>query len=193
MDTTVYMYDQQNNPNNKREYTAEVYVDVDGTVKGPYRGSTYPNYPDTQSGEQNTVDSGTYDYNNASGHNNGTQKGLNIVNDRNSTTQENRKGIPGTRPSGESVSMDFVNVHSGVPSANDPAGLGRQNRGSAGCPTIHPSDADAFFSNFDWSGTKGTTGNSTGTITIYRGTSVSSTVSKTYLKVKQWIQKTFEG
>ena len=65
--------------------------------------------------------------------------------------------------------MEYVNIHSGVKPEDDPAGLNRHNRGSSGCPTIHPSDADAFFNCFNWSCPEGTTGGSEGTVFVWRG------------------------
>jgi len=70
---------------------------------------------------------------------------------------------------GRDVQMTLVNFHSGVKPEDDPSGLNRENRGSAGCPTCSPKDADAFFENFDFS--NGTTGNAEGTVTIFRGES----------------------
>ena len=42
------------------------------------------------------------------------------------------------------------------------------SRGSEACITIHPNDADAFFSHFTWINDKKTTGNSQGRIFISR-------------------------
>jgi hypothetical protein len=42
------------------------------------------------------------------------------------------------------------------------------SRGSIACITIHPDDADAFFSHFTWINDKKTTGNSQGRIFISR-------------------------
>jgi len=40
---SIYIFDQAQNPDNKRVYTADVYVMCpDGTVNGPYKGSSYP-------------------------------------------------------------------------------------------------------------------------------------------------------
>jgi RHS repeat-associated protein len=75
----VYIFDQAQNPDNKRVYTASIYVvHDDGKVSGPYRGSSYPNYPDATN-RQNTLKPGTHLYNNLSGHSQGTQKGLNSM------------------------------------------------------------------------------------------------------------------
>ena len=177
METTVYVLDQQDNPDNKREYTAGVYVDVDGEINGPYEGSSFPN-SDTR---HNTLNEGEYSYNNESGHKSSTQKGLNIV-DENGDRVAN-----GTSPGGNEIEMTVVNVHSGASPDDDPAGLGRENRGSAGCPTIKPSDSRNFFSNFDWSGTNQTTGTSTGTISIQRG--VKAYATRTYMQFKQSMQR----
>ena len=177
LDTTVYILDQPENPNNKRVYTADIYVNVDGNIRGPYSGSSFPN----DGNRQNTLNEGEYRYNNESGHNGGDSKGLNIVNGNGG-----ERVAEGTNPEGQPVpdpGMTLVNVHSGVSPENDPAGLMRHNRGSAGCPTIHPSDTDVFYSNFDWSGSKGTTGNSTGTLSIQRGAKAEAT-KRTLLLIK---------
>jgi len=176
MDTTVYILDQASSPKNKREYTADVYLDVDGKIVGPYKGSSYPN----DSEKHNTLKEGDYPYNNKSGHDGGTKKGLNVINEK------GERKADGTPPVGMYKEMETVNVHAGVSPDDDPAGLGRQNRGSKGCPTISPSDAENFFSNFDWSGTNGTTGNSSGTLTIQRGTTAQAT--KSALKIIQTAQ-----
>ncbi len=181
MDTTVYVLDQSQNPNNKREYTADVYVDVDGEVNGPYEGSSFPN----SATKHNTLNEGEYSYNNESGHKGGTKKGLNIVD------ENGDRVAPGTAPDGSETEMTYVNVHSGVSPDDDPAGLGRENRGSAGCQTIRPSDSEAFFSNFDWSGPNQTTGTSTGTISVQRGVKAYGT--KSYLQFIQSTQRTIPG
>jgi len=161
MDTTVYVLDQASNPDNKRVYTADVYVDVDGKINGPFKGSSYPN----DDSKHNTLVDGEYDYTNEFGHKEGTQKGLNIFN------EDGERKADGTDPEGNDVEMTYVNVHSGVKPEDDPAGLNRENRGSAGCPTIKPSNAEAFFNNFNWNTGKGqnsNTGTSSGKIRISR-------------------------
>ncbi len=163
LDTTIYFIDQSNNPENRRVYTAEIYVfdDESGKIDGPYRGSTFPNAPDSQN-EHNTISEGDFLYNNASGHDSGNKRGLNII-DKNGS----RQNTPGTDMDGNEVTMEWVNIHSG----EELNAAGLHNRGSAGCPTVHPDDADSFLLNtFDWSGPGGTTGNSTGTVKIFRGT-----------------------
>ncbi len=58
--------------------------------------------------------------------------------------------------------MTVVNVHSGL------SDLGNYNsRGSHGCITIHPDDAQKFFNKFKWNNNK-FTGYSMGTIFVYR-------------------------
>lgn len=59
--------------------------------------------------------------------------------------------------------MKGVNVHSG----QKKNAAGKDNRGSAGCITISPSDSGDFMDNFKWNG--GTKGSSSGTIQIFRG------------------------
>ena len=78
-----------------------------------------------------------------------------------------------------------MNVHSGQPL--NAAGL--NNRGSEACLTIDPADAAAFFSNFDWSGSyngySGNSGNSLGTVTIFRGESREANAVKDQLQFAQ--------
>ncbi len=140
MDTAIYLLDQASNPDNKRVYTAGIYVDVYGKINGPYKGSSYPN----DDLKHNTLVDGKYDYNKKSEHNGGTQKGLNIVN------ENGKRRANGKDPEDNDIEMTVINVHSGVKPEDDPAGLNRENRGSAGCPSIKPSDAKAFFYNFNW-------------------------------------------
>lgn len=170
----VYVFDQQNNPNDKKLYTADVYVkENSGVVNGPFKGSSFPNNPATQ----NEVKSGEHKYNNKSGHSLGALKGLNLVN------ADGERRSPGTAPNGTDTEMTYVNVHSGVkPEDNS----GQENRGSAGCLTIAPGQAEEFFKNFDFS--NGTTGNAEGTITIFRGDSDESKKLKSDLQQKQEIQ-----
>jgi len=178
MDTTVYVLDQANNPDNKRVYTADVYVDVDGKINGPYEGSSYPN----DDSKHNTLDDGEYDYNNESGHKGGTQKGLNIVN------EDGDRKADGTTPEGNDIEMTVVNVHSGVEPEDDPSGLNRQNRGSAGCPTIKPSDSKAFFGNFNWntgSGQNSNKGTSKGKVRISRDKTYNTNKTKHLEMIKR--------
>jgi RHS repeat-associated protein len=153
---SVYFFDQAQNPNDRSVYTAEVFHVKNGElVGGEVAGSTYPNYPDTRSGEQNTVANGEHMFDNKSGHKIGSEKGLNMVN------SEGDRKVSGAKPDGTPTTMTAVNIH---------AGDTETNRGSAGCPTIRPSDANSFLSNFDWSGnTAQTTGNSSGKVFIIRG------------------------
>lgn len=70
---------------------------------------------------------------------------------------------PGKDKNGKNVIMKGVNVHSG----QKKNAAGKDNRGSAGCITISPSDSGDFIGNFKWNG--GTKGSSSGTIQIFRG------------------------
>ena len=65
-----------------------------------FEGSTFPNNPN----KDNTLKEGTHQYNNKSGHNGGSQKGLNIIND------SGKRVAPGTSSSGQNVQMTVVNV-----------------------------------------------------------------------------------
>ncbi len=172
---TVVFFDQANNPDNRRVYTGTINVVKAGQILGPYTGSTYPNNDNTQ----NTLNVGWHDYNNVSGHHGGTQMGLNIVD------AKGNRNAPGTNPQGNAVTMQYVNVHLGVPPVQN---NGLDNRGSAGCPTICPTDAASFFENFDWKNRAQTTGTSEGRIGIYRGDSQEATNFRNILEVKQILQ-----
>ena len=174
----VYIFDQEENPDNKRVYTGEAYVEsYERGVQGPYRFSSFPN----NNIKHNTVNEGEHLFNNKAGHKGSTQKGLNIVN------ADGERVAPGTDPDGDAIEMTVVNVHSGV-APDDNNGL--HNRGSAGCPTCHPDDAGGFFSNFDFSGNNGNTGSAKGTVTIFRGVSEDATSTKNFLQFKQKLQNT---
>ena len=169
VDTTILVLDQDSRPQDDgtegTSYTAEIYIfdDVSGELIGPFSGSSYPNSksPTDNSTTSNTVAEGEYEYNNKSGHHRSEKKGLNIVDENGNRT------APGTDPDGNDVTMTNVNVHSGTSDKGN-----YNSRGSAGCITIAPNEAEDFFSYFDWSGnTAHTTGNSSGTIVIQRGDS----------------------
>ena len=154
---SVFVFDQKSNPNNKGSYTADVYVvHDDGKINGPYKGSSFPN----NASKHNTVKTGVHAFNNLSGHDGGKTKGLNLVSQPGSKIRTS----PGKDPNGNDKTMTVVNFHEGYSSTN---------RGSEGCQTIEPSDAAAFFDNFNWTN-GGTTGTSEGTVTIYRGDSKDS-------------------
>ncbi len=59
--------------------------------------------------------------------------------------------------------MTVVNVHEGTSDRGNP-----RSRGSRGCITVCPTDAEGFFSNFDFSGSNSTTGNSSGNVNLSR-------------------------
>ena len=172
----VHIFDQAENPDNKRVYTAEAFVESNERgVQGPFRFSSFPNNEEVH----NTVNTGEHQFNNESGHKSSAQKGLNIVN------ADGERVAPGTDPDGNAIEMTVVNVHSGVdPDDNN----GLHNRGSAGCPTCHPDDAAGFFSNFDFSGSGGTTGNAEGIVTIFRGESEDATNTRGRLEFTQKLQ-----
>ncbi|MFZ1807622.1 MAG: RHS repeat-associated core domain-containing protein, partial [Cyclobacteriaceae bacterium] len=179
----IYFFDQAENPENKRVYTSEIYVVTDdGTVKGPYSGSTYPNAPDSQNTHK-TVDEGEHAVNNTVGHKGRAQKGLNLRD-----ADGNRYTPATTTPGDEEVTAQYINIHSG----QQPNAAGLDNRGSEGCLTVCPSDASNFFSNFDWSGSyngyTGNTGNSVGLVTIFRGDTQNSAAKKYSLTFRQEIQ-----
>jgi len=193
MDTTVHVFDQANRPQDNgtagTTYTAEVYVDKDGEISGPYGGSTYPNSKSNidNSTNSNTVSEGEHSYNNKSGHKGSSEKGLNVDDSKNDS-----RTTSGEDPSGNSITMKYVNVHKGKSDKGN-----YNSRGSAGCITIDPSDATDFFNNFDWSGSvtrttssgakntyAGTTGKSSGKIHVYRG-NTSKSVKYNEIKATQ--------
>jgi hypothetical protein len=191
--TNVYVFDQKENPNDKRIYTADIFVQQkDGTIMGPYRGSSFPNAPDSQNTHK-TIKEGSYAYHNKLGHKGGSQKGLNLIDENG-----NRNTPATTTPGGNDATAVYVNVHSG----QEPNAAGLQNRGSEACITIHPEDVATFFSNFDWSGSLnrtdkngnpvtyiGTSGNSSGDISIYRGQGEASNTIRSYLEATQEMQQ----
>ncbi len=161
---SVYFVDQAERPQDDgtegTTYTATVYVVQNGQVVATYAngGSTYPNSKSNSdnSTNYNTINEGEHKFNNESGHKLGTKKGLNIVN------AKDQRVAPGTNSSGKSVTMEYVNVHSGVSDKGN-----YNSRGSEGCLTINPSIANEFFGNFNFS--NGNTGNSSGSVIISRG------------------------
>lgn len=175
---TVHVLDQDTRPLDNgtagQTYTADIFVEQNGIILGPYKGSSYPNsISNTDNNtDANTLNEGEHQYNNMSGHRNGTQKGLNIVDANGGRT------APGTDPKGNSVTMTTVNVHKGASDKGNAT-----SRGSLGCITINPEEATSFFSNFDWSGKNENTGNSTGSIIIVRGGNADMT--KRMLQEKQ--------
>ena len=102
--------------------------------------------------------------------------------------QDGNRNATGTDPNGNDINMTLVNIHSGVPPEDDPGGLNRQNRGSAGCPTINPSDAEAFFNNFSWNNSSETTGNSSGKVIVLRKSSSQENL-KNVLETKMLLLK----
>ena len=97
-------------------------------------------------------------------------KGLNI--DDSSNGSRTTKGLS---PTGEYVNMQYVNVHAG---SSDNGNY--NSRGSKGCQTIHPDDAEDFFYNFNFNGN---TGDDSGKIYIYRGDSEESVNAREKLKL----------
>ncbi len=160
---TVLVQDINVRPNDKgikgETYTAIIDVIKNGEIVGTYRGSSYPNSISNSDNRPkwNTVNEGEYDYNNANGHAGGTQKGLNIVN------ENGERVVPGKTPQGEDVEIKYANVHSGYSDMG-----GAKSRGSKACVTIHPDDASAFFSNFNWTSSNPNVGTSKGKIIIKR-------------------------
>jgi RHS repeat-associated protein len=153
---SVYLLDQAERPEDDAEYTGEFYKVTNGIVAGPYEGSTF-----TDDDDANTINEGEYPYNNLYGHQGGSRKGLNIVD------ENGDRNVPGTDPDGNAEPMTGGNVHDS---------FNGNSRWSDGCPTTPTGDPQGFLTdNFDWSGTynwhTGTTGNSTGTLILKRGQS----------------------
>lgn len=154
-------------------YTGEAYYlnEKTGDVNGPYDASTYPNSISNTNNETtaNTLNEGTHDYSNKFGHtppSTGiTQKGLNIG--QNGVQSRSDKNSPGTKSNGTATTMTNVNVHEGTSNRGNAT-----SRGARGCVTICPTDADAFFGNFDWTNTNQTTGDSKGIIKVVRANQV---------------------
>ncbi len=157
-------------------YTGSTYYlnETTGDISGPYRSSTYPNSISNSdnSTKYNTLNEGEHKYNNTSGHDGGTKKGLNI-------DDKGSRRTDGTKPDGEDVTMQYVNYHSG---ASDKGNY--NSRGSAGCITCHPDDANSFFENFNWTNTTKTKGDSSGTITVQRGTEAENKAAVIGLSLK---------
>ena len=160
---SVYVNDQSERPADRgvagETYTATVIVVQNGEVVGEYRGSTYPNSTSNSDNTTpyNTINEGDYPFNNEYGNKGGTEQGLNIVD------EERNRVVPGKNPEGEDVIIKYANVHSGKSDKGN-----YNSRGSKACITIHPDDAEAFFSHFVWTNDKKTTGTSNGRIFIKR-------------------------
>ena len=160
---SIYVNDQPERPSDcgiaGETYTAIIIVVQNGVIVGEYRGSSYPNSTSNSdnSTPYNTIDEGDYPFNNEYGHNGGLSKGLNIVD------SEGKRLVPGKTPNGENVTIKYGNVHSGTSDRGN-----YNSRGSKACITIHPDDADAFFSHFVWTNNKQTTGTTHGRIFISR-------------------------
>lgn len=118
----------------------------------------------------NTLIESKHSYNNIYGHKGGTKIGLNIDDSNNGS-----RSALGINPNGEEVTMFYVNVHSGCSDNGN-----YSSRGSHGCITINPSEAEAFFQNFSFDGN---TGNAHGNIYIFRGVSEESISAKEQLNL----------
>ena len=174
---SVYVLDQATRPDDNgtagTSYTADVYVVQNGELVyiGDNEKSTYPNSISLtdNSTDHNTVAEGEHSFDNVYGHSQSQERGLNIYDD------ESTRTVAGTSPDGTSVEggMTGVNDHEGESNNGGP-----RSRGSTGCVTTDPAASDSYYNVFDWSGTitrngvthTGTTGNSSGSYYIYRGT-----------------------
>ncbi|MEM6717702.1 MAG: hypothetical protein AAF611_00160 [Bacteroidota bacterium] len=162
----IFIVDQDSIPKDEgipnTSYTASILIvdNVKKQVYGPFKGSSYPNSRETEAGSDkpNTVDLGIHLFNNKYGHKGGTVKGLNLIN------QEEQRETNGYSWTKKPVTMSYVNVHQGY------SDLGNYNsRGSLGCITLQPDQADQFWSYFDFS-VNGTTGTSKGVAYVFRET-----------------------
>lgn len=161
----VYVVDQETIPEATGKpgttYTASIIVidHIKKKVYGPYLGSSFPNSKQSLEDKEkpNTLKEGLHIFNNKYGHKGGTLKGLNLVN-----KLEERK-TEALSWSKKPTFIVYANVHTGFSDKGT-----YSSRGSQGCITIHPSDVDSFFKNFDFS--SGTKGQSSGTVYIYRDT-----------------------
>lgn len=159
---SIYVIDSPTRPRDRgvmgETYTGLIYVEINGVISGPYRGSSYPNSvsPTDNSPKWKTLNEGSFPFNNKYGHSEGSQYGLNIVNEK------GERLAPGTTPDGKAEMIEYANVHIGFSDKGNP-----DSRGSKSCITLHPDDAAAFFSNFKWYNNKHT-GSSSGTIFVYR-------------------------
>lgn len=143
-------------------YGGEIYVVTDdGAVHGPFSASSYPNSAEAGGASPysgNQIDAGRHLFNNRKGHKGGSAPGLNFVND------QGLRLVPGTKvATGAPVTVKAANIHAG---ASDRGGT--MSRGSRGCVTLCPTDAPAFFHNFDWSSGRNT-GPSFGQYILFRG------------------------
>ncbi len=160
---SIYVHDQSKRPNDRgsvgETYTATVTVIQNDKIVGKYRGSTYPNSVSNEDNSTtwNTIADGSFLFNNAYGHNGGREKGLNIIDDNGA--RENQ----GISPKGDAVTMRNTNVHEGKSDKGN-----YNSRGSHGCITIHPADAEAFFSHFSWTNEAQTKGTTVGRLFIIR-------------------------
>ena len=160
---TIAVHDLNQRPNDKgvkgETYTADITVIQNGEIVGIYKGSSYPNSISNTDNRTiyNTVKEGEYDFNNESGHKGGTQKGLNIIDNK------GERNVPGIDKNGNEVQMKYVNVHSGKSDNGN-----YNSRGSQGCITIDPKDAKSFFSHFKWNVQNPNVGSSKGKIIIKR-------------------------
>ena len=177
---SILLLDIDHRPNDNgtagTTYTAQIYYrdDDTGQINGPYQGSSYPNSVSLtdNSPAANTLDAGEHHYNNESGHHGGRSKGLNIEDFGNRQTT-------GTTPNGDKTTMQYVNVHEGYSDNGGP-----RSRGSLGCITIKPDDAEGFFNNFSWTNDRATTGDSSGTISVNRGDNTSNSIKLTEFQIE---------
>ena len=144
-------------------YTASIYVIKDGVISREYRGSSYPNSINNTDNrtKYNTLKEGEMPYNNLFGHKSSSVKGLNIVDEK------GERYAPAIDSEGNDVTAQYINVHRGHSDNGN-----YNSRGSHGCITIHPEDAENFFSNFIWTNDKQTTGTSSGVLILIRNNDI---------------------
>ncbi|MEO1253377.1 MAG: DUF6443 domain-containing protein [Bacteroidota bacterium] len=156
---SVYIFQDSNeNPNDQSIANGRLYILDQGTMFGPYQGSSFPDKTSS-----NTLALGIFPYNNKYGHKTGSKKGLNIVNGSRTLYQE-RLGIEGYDRNNNLANggqgMRWVNIHEM---------FSNTDRGSDGCITLCDTDSESFFSHFNWTNKEKTTGDSEGFLYNYRG------------------------
>jgi hypothetical protein len=169
---SIYFQDQANRPQDNgtqgTSYTATVWVVQNNQLVGIYPQGGYK-----------TINEGEHLFNNKSGHHGGKDKGLNLVN------ESGAREVPGTLPNGKAATVEFGNIHEGYSNKGN-----FDSRGSIACLTLNPVVSKDVLDHFDWSGTinvkgktyDGTTGNSTGSAFITRGSGLPPHFINKFLK-----------
>lgn len=168
----VFFFDLPRNESYIPTYNAKVLVanHTKHELSRVIMGSTYPNASqfNSKASPYNTIISGEHIFNNRTGHAKSRRKGLNVVTSVGMKKGDGRFNL-GISPSGDTILMEYVNVHAGK------SNLGNYNsRGSHGCLTIQPKDSIHFFKAFEFNGSSGTIGNSEGGLYVFREDSITT-------------------